>query len=314
MQKSLSNPIKEADDAFKKGEKAIKTGLLKWSADFAEGAMYFQQAAKAYKQLGEKDKAMQAYLKYSQCSEKINEFYGAAEGLAEAALFEKDKRKSFELLKQAQNFFKIQGAANQGTNFLKKFGQKLIESDDPESQNFALDIYETLFEEAFEGDNFVWNPDVVTDYVQILMKMQKYERAIAAKKRFIKYLKQTGSIDHQMRRAYLEILCIQIIAEDWYKIENTLQEFNDNYQGNAYGQDEYLICVELHDAVKAKDFKQIEKIAKKPIFSFIDIEVVRNLKKLAMNPPITDFSNQRDNNNSSNPPKSKDQILNNLLL
>ena len=42
---------------------------------------------------------MQAFLKYSFCSEKINEFYGAAEGLAEAAFFEKDKRKSFELLK-----------------------------------------------------------------------------------------------------------------------------------------------------------------------------------------------------------------------
>ncbi len=35
------DPQVEADEAFKKGEKAIKTGLLKWSADHVEGAMYY---------------------------------------------------------------------------------------------------------------------------------------------------------------------------------------------------------------------------------------------------------------------------------
>jgi len=36
-----ANPEKEADDALKKGDKAIKTGVFKWSADFNEGAMFF---------------------------------------------------------------------------------------------------------------------------------------------------------------------------------------------------------------------------------------------------------------------------------
>lgn len=58
-----------------------------------------------------------------------------------------------------------------------------------------------------------------------------------------------------MRRAYLEIVCIQIIAEDYYKIENTLEEFNQNYGGNAYGNDEYILCSDLNDAMKNKDFK-----------------------------------------------------------
>lgn len=58
-----------------------------------------------------------------------------------------------------------------------------------------------------------------------------------------------------MRRAYLEIICIQIIAEDFYKIEETLQDFTEDYGGNAYGQDEYQICSDLSDAIKAKDFK-----------------------------------------------------------
>lgn len=85
---------------------------MKWSADHVEGAMYYQQAAKLYKTLGDKPKALQAWLKYSQCSEKIDELYGAAEGLAEAAFCEKSKQQSFEYLKQAQNFYKVQGSSN----------------------------------------------------------------------------------------------------------------------------------------------------------------------------------------------------------
>lgn len=76
-----SNSLQEADKQYKKGEQAIKTGLLKWSADYLEGAMFFEKAAKIYKENGVKDKAIKAYLNYSLCSEKLNEFYGAAEGL-----------------------------------------------------------------------------------------------------------------------------------------------------------------------------------------------------------------------------------------
>jgi len=51
----------------------------------------------------------------------------------------------------------------------------------------ALDIYESLYEELFDGDNFVWNPDIVSEYVSLLMKFKEYSRAIEAKKKFIKF-------------------------------------------------------------------------------------------------------------------------------
>lgn len=93
-----------------------------------------------------------------------------------------------------------------------------------------------LFEEVFEDESqLIWNPDIVNEYVSILMKNEQYAKAIAAKKRFIKYLVSQGTLDHQMRRAYLEIVCIQIVAEDYYKIDQTLEEFHSNYGGNAYG-------------------------------------------------------------------------------
>jgi hypothetical protein len=53
---------------------------------------------------------------------------------------------------------------------MKKFAAKLIDSDSNEEQEFGEEIYEMLFNEALEGDAFIWNPDVVSDYVSILVK------------------------------------------------------------------------------------------------------------------------------------------------
>ncbi len=65
-----------------------------------------------------------------------------------------------------------------------------------------------LFEEIFEGDNHMWNPEVVHEYVSLLMKMTQYARAVKAKKSFINFMKSSGQIDHQIRRAFVEIACI----------------------------------------------------------------------------------------------------------
>ena len=86
--------IKEANKAFKKGENALKTGLFKWSANHLEASIYFEKAGKLYKQLGEKQQAIDSFLRWSACCEQLNENYGSAEGLVEAASLEKDRQKS----------------------------------------------------------------------------------------------------------------------------------------------------------------------------------------------------------------------------
>ena len=80
---------------------------------------------------------------------------------------------------------------------------------------FALDIYQSLFDEVFDGDNYAWNPDIVNQFVIVLMKKGLYKRAIDAKQKFISHMKkEQSSLDHTVRRAFLEIVCIQIVNED----------------------------------------------------------------------------------------------------
>ena len=53
-----SKKTAQADKAFKDGERALATGLLKWSPDYALGSMKFEEAAKIYKNQGDKQKAI----------------------------------------------------------------------------------------------------------------------------------------------------------------------------------------------------------------------------------------------------------------
>eukprot|EP00352_Strombidinopsis_acuminata_P002912 CAMPEP_0176389230 /NCGR_PEP_ID=MMETSP0126-20121128/38214_1 /TAXON_ID=141414 ORGANISM="Strombidinopsis acuminatum, Strain SPMC142" /NCGR_SAMPLE_ID=MMETSP0126 /ASSEMBLY_ACC=CAM_ASM_000229 /LENGTH=80 /DNA_ID=CAMNT_0017757927 /DNA_START=357 /DNA_END=599 /DNA_ORIENTATION=- len=55
--------------------------------------------------------------------------------------------------------------------------------------------------------------------------------------------------------------------------------------GNPYAHDEYNIGSSLKEAVDRRDAEEMVKLSKKPIFGFIEIEVVKPLKMMALNPP-----------------------------
>jgi len=75
---------------------------------------------------------------------------------------------------------------------------------------------------VFEGDNYIMNGDIVQGYLNLQCTRKDYEGAIKTKTKFIEYLKKEGTLDHQIRRSYLEILCLQILQEDFFRLEETM--------------------------------------------------------------------------------------------
>ena len=79
--------------------------------------------------------------------------------------------------------------------------------------------------------------------------------------------------------------------EDIYRIEDSLNEFtNDCPGGNPYAQDEFVAASDLKDAMLSKNFEEMVKILRRPIFSYIEIEIVKLLKRFAANPPATSLA------------------------
>ena len=120
---------KKAKKAFKAGQAAISTGLLKWYPDFVGGSIKFEEAGKLYKAEGANPQALEAYLMFSHCSEKANEMSGAAEGMVEAAWLARDVNLSVEYFLKADEFFKIGGNNDRGLTELKRFATDLYEKD-----------------------------------------------------------------------------------------------------------------------------------------------------------------------------------------
>ena len=120
---------KDAEKMYKKAQGDLKTGLFKWSANHGEGMLHFEQAAKLFKEADNDARAIDAYLKASECAEKCDETLLCAENLASAGQLEDDGEKALGYLVKANNFFKISGNMNRGTTLMKSLGLQLASGD-----------------------------------------------------------------------------------------------------------------------------------------------------------------------------------------
>jgi hypothetical protein len=94
-------------------------------------------------------------------------------------------------------------------------------------------VYET-------EDNFIFNSDLIDMYMNMLIRYDMYHEGIRARKDYIKYLHKTGTIDHQSRRAYIEIICLHVLCDEKYKIKQVLDEMSQSDPA-SFGKDEYNV-------------------------------------------------------------------------
>ena len=71
----------------------------------------------------------------------------------------------------------------------------------------------------------LFNSELVDDYLNLLVKNDRFLEAVEAKYRFIKHLKDEKEIDHQIRRSYLEIVLLYSLAEEKFKIKDVIDQF-----------------------------------------------------------------------------------------
>lgn len=116
-----------------------------------------------------------------------------------------------------------------------------------------------------------------------------YHEAIEARKQFCKYLIKVGTVDHQIRRAYAEVVCLHILAGEKFKVKTVLEEFANEVPG-AMTKDEYrlgeaimfAIAQEGMSSILDEDWRNLQATLKKPLFNFLNNEIVRSMKILCL--------------------------------
>lgn len=101
--------------------------------------------------------------------------------------------------------------------------------------------------------------DLIDECQTILIGNQMFAEAEEQRHRFIAHLKKENEIDHQMRRAYLEIVVLNILADDKFKIKKTLDAFRENTP-NCHKYDEYKISRNLKEAMLGDDTQTFNEI------------------------------------------------------
>lgn len=287
VDKKYQAEAKVALQHLKEAQYALKTGVFKWSKDYDLAATKYEAAGKAFKEINDDESAAEAYLNFAKCSEHTKSLHMAADGYAECArlLPVPQWRTAYQYLQQADVYYKTQGFQDRGFTLTKRFAAELCDSENSESVSAGLKVYQELFPKLFEDDNMTMNYDMLETYPKALAKAQKWLELIEAKKRIIKYYRDIKRVDHMTRRSFIEIISVQIILEDFYKIDDSLQDFFKEVGGNPYEHDEYEICDKLNSSVEKKDWEALEDVMRKPLFGFIEIEIVKALKKWVKSRP-----------------------------
>ena len=168
---------------------------------------------------------------------------------------------------------------------MKHFAALLSESESDSDKQAASQVFKMLLPKFFEDDCSVMNPDMIELYAKHLGRMKDWADLISLKRRLIKEWIAEKKRDHRLRRAYLEILCTQIIQGDKYRLQETIDQLCNDCGGNPYSYEEYEACEQLKAAQDNADPDQVIIILKMSIFGFIESEVAKALKLWAINEP-----------------------------
>lgn len=141
--------LAEAKEEYKKAEAAVKTSLLKWSADYTVGSSAFGRAGDAFARAGDVAAAVDAYEKCADASKKDSRPLGAAMALDKAAkLLERSADKSISKIATLYDgvceAFVGSGDTTRGADAKMRAGDVLVALDPSQAEvryMEAIDLY-----------------------------------------------------------------------------------------------------------------------------------------------------------------------------
>ena len=93
----------------------------------------------------------------------------------------------------------IDGRPERGLMSLRKFAQQLSEEfenldnprDHPNQLKKIITLYKSIYGQTFENeDNFLFNSEVIDEYMNLLLRYDKFYDAIEARNLLLKYFKE----------------------------------------------------------------------------------------------------------------------------
>eukprot|EP00826_Nyctotherus_ovalis_P009868 TRINITY_DN12612_c0_g5_i4.p1 TRINITY_DN12612_c0_g5~~TRINITY_DN12612_c0_g5_i4.p1 ORF type:complete len:289 (+),score=111.69 TRINITY_DN12612_c0_g5_i4:110-976(+) len=174
--------------------------------------------------------------------------------------------------------YKIQNNNLKAQEIMKKLAGQCFETDQEE---IGAEIYKEIIEELFDDQDYGTGAEVIPIYRNYLIRKEKYAEVLSIYEKQIKYIKSIKKYPYIAERCWLSIVCIYIVMGEHFIADEKMSSFSADVT-SIRSSEEYSAALNLIDAIQKGDSVLFAKVLKRPIFTQIEIELLKKLKKCKM--------------------------------
>ncbi|GLC36329.1 hypothetical protein PLESTB_000773500 [Pleodorina starrii] len=265
---------KEAKELMKKAKGLTAPSLLelRFKPDWEAAAPMLDKAALLYKQVGNIDKALEAYERAALAQERLGSQWHAAkhyEVIADLSRQQNRPKDTAKFYKMAADYYLECGKPTTAGEVLTRGARVLEESDPEEAVRLyydALDVYESSERESYGVDAF-------RAAISFLVRLERWADAVEAQMRFGAVSDKVGARNTQ-NKAYLGAVVTWLWAGD---AEAAWSTFQDAMAVESFANSEEAFAADaLFEAYRRKDEAAISSLVKsKALYKQLDHHVAR---------------------------------------
>ncbi|KAJ8736766.1 hypothetical protein PYW07_000037 [Mythimna separata] len=260
--------ISEAREHCKAAERATRTGMFRWKADFDSAADEYSQAAQCYRIARDLPNSKECHLKASECYKKNNAFFHAAKALENAIIVSKEiapPEEIYNLAVESASLYQQHGSGDSGASVLDKAAKILEEKD--------LELAVKLFTQAADVSSTESSQHQGSEYIskasRILVKLQRYDQAVDSLRREIGFHQESGNIG-AIGRLTVAIVLVQLARGDTVAAEKAYKEWGSNCEVA-----EMQTLEQILQAYDEEDRESAKRALASPFIRNMDVEYAR---------------------------------------
>ncbi|KAF5729262.1 hypothetical protein HS088_TW21G01425 [Tripterygium wilfordii] len=266
----------DPDKLISKADKLTKLSLTRWSADWGNATLFYEQAANAYRVAKNPEKAKLAFEKASKGQEMLSSPWDAAKHMESAAALAKELGSWSEvadLYRRASELYVECGRSQPSSDALAK-GARALEDAAPD---VAIQLYTDACAILEEDDKEQMAFDLYRAAANVYIKLEKYTDAAAILLR-LGLAADKSNATHSQCKAYLSAIIVYLYAHDIKQAEKC---YNDCSQIDAFLRSDQNRCAsKLLSAYAEGDIEEIKRLAQSSTIKNLEHMIIKLAHKL----------------------------------
>jgi len=268
--------LKEAEDSMKAGEKAKKTGFLKWKPDWLEAIGCYERAATIYRGMKMTEQTVKAYELACEACIENGQLLGAAKHYETLAVLMRDEKRIEDCIvysRKGSDIYAQAGNYDKAAENLCKAGKVMADI----SLDEAYKLYCSALAIQEENERWHFTGDTYRGCFQILVKGGKLKEAVELLERQVPTLEKLNQ-DNSIHQNFLTIVVLKLAMRDEEAASELHQKFLSEHDYFQSGESQ--AGTRLLDAFENRDIEEVERAAKDRCITYLDNEVAKLARKL----------------------------------